>query len=102
MGTPAASSFDFAGEQDAAARTGRPGVVRLGRFLPAGEDHFDLGRDSHPVEVLFPRAAPDRVVHQHDEVDAQGSPPPDDDLSMDQPIVYPIQQQAHPGTWMAF
>src|SRR5512141_1147391 len=59
------------------------------------EVHLHLGRDSHPIQLLFPVAARHGVVDEHDELDIERLSPTHDDLSVDQTIVDAVQRERH-------
>src|SRR5678816_2997231 len=67
----------------------------LGRTLHRLEMHVHLGRHTHAIQLLFPFAARDLIVHENDEREAERLSPSDDDLAMNEPIVDAKELNGH-------
>src|SRR2546427_6121520 len=91
------SRVDVPHEQEPDARIRFPSGQQLRRLLHGREDHFDLRRYAHPVEVLLPVAAAHFVIDEDDERDVERLSPAHDDLPVDQAIIDAVERERHAG-----
>src|SRR4051812_30552820 len=88
----------IAGQDQSSLAVGLP-ISHLARGLGHGdESDVDSGSHRHTVQLLFPLAGRDLIVHQNDEINAQGSAPPDHHLPVDEPVVDPTEEDGHQGS----
>src|SRR5687768_706167 len=65
------------------------------RCLHIGKIDLHLGWNRHPVQLFFPVARRDQIVHEHQKANVERLPPSDDYLPMDQSVIDPVQQYCH-------
>src|SRR2546423_7940824 len=92
---------DVAHEQNPDAGVRLPTGEQPARLLDRRENHLDLRRHTHAIEVLLPIAIADLVIDEHDERHMERLPPSYDDLTMDQAVIDAVERQAHGVTRMA-
>src|SRR5690349_11242876 len=59
------------------------------------EYHLHLRRHRHSIEIFLPVAAGNQVVDEHDEANVERLAPADDDLTVDQAVVDPVELNCH-------
>src|SRR3954462_3880745 len=90
--------FQVSGQYQAPFSVGLP-VGHLSGGLGNGDkSDLDPWSDGHPIELLLPFAGRHLIIHQNNEIDAQGTAPPDHHLSVDKPVIDPAQHDGHQGS----
>src|SRR3954453_6341692 len=89
--------LEIARQHQSSFAVGVPFRQMGGGFRHGDEPDFDIGGDSHSVELLLPVAGGHLIINQDDQVDAHRPAPSDDYLAVNETVINTAEHDGHSG-----